>query len=160
THVLAHAQLGKDLGDLEGSRHASGDAPVRRPGRDVVLVEHDRAGRGREKSADHVEESRLAGAVRPDHGAQLAGLDRHRDLIDGDQAAEVARYVLHAQEAHDATFLLMMPITPRGKKVTTSTKNRPMNDIQFCVWLDTSSCTTTKIAAPRRGPQNPPMPPS
>ena len=31
----------------------------------------------------------------------------------------------------------MMPSTPRGKNSTTSTKNRPMNDIQFSVWLET-----------------------
>ena len=47
------------------------------------------------------------------------------------------RDVLDLQQAHDAAFRRMMPSTPRGKNSTTSTKNRPMNDIQFSVWLET-----------------------
>ena len=40
------------------------------------------------------------------------------------------------KQAHDAAFRRMMPSTPRGKNSTISTKNRPMNDIQFSVWLE------------------------
>ena len=42
-----------------------------------------------------------------------------------------------SQQAHGAALRRMMPSTPRGKNSTTSTKNRPMNDIQFSVWLET-----------------------
>ena len=90
----------------------------------------------REKAADQVEEGGLAGAVRADDRAQLAGLDRHRHVVDGDQAAEMLGDVLDPQQAHDVTLRRMMPSTPRGKNSTTSTKNRPMNDIQFSVWLE------------------------
>ncbi len=45
--------------------------------------------------------------------------------------------VFDFQEAHDATLRRIMPRTPRGKNSTTSTKNSPMNDIQFSVWLET-----------------------
>ena len=91
---------------------------------------------GVEKSADQIEEGGLAGAVGADHRAQLAGLDRHRDVVDGDQAAEMARDVLDLEQAHDVALRRMMPSTPRGKNSTTSTKNSPMNDIQFSVWLE------------------------
>ena len=40
------------------------------------------------------------------------------------------------KQAHDADLRRMMPSTPRGKNSTISTKNRPMNDIQFSVWLE------------------------
>ena len=62
-----------------------------------------------------VEERGLAGAVRPDHRAQFAGLDRHRHVVDGDQAAEMLGDVFDLQQAHDATFRRIMPSTPRGK---------------------------------------------
>ena len=91
----------------------------------------------REKAADQVEEGGLAGAVGADHRAQLARLDRHRHVVDGDQAAEMLRDVLDPQQAHDVAFRRMMPSTPRGKNSTISTKNRPMKDIQFSVWLET-----------------------
>ena len=49
--VLGDAQLGKDLGDLEGSRHAARDPPLRRKRRDVPPVEQDapRASAGRSR---------------------------------------------------------------------------------------------------------------
>ena len=46
------------------------------------------------------------------------------------------RDVLDLEQAHGAVFRLMMPSTPRGKNSTISTKNRPMKDIQFSVWLE------------------------
>ena len=47
-----------------------------------------------------------------------------------------------------------------GKNTTTSTKNKPISDIQLSVKLESLSCSTTKIAAPSSGPQNERMPPS
>ena len=134
--ILAHRELGKDLGDLKGARDAAPDAPRRQQIRDVLAVEQDAAGGRGQKSADQIEEGGLAGAVGADHRAQLAGLDGHRDVVDGDQAAEVARDVLDLEQAHGAALRWMMPSTPRGKNSTTSTKNRPMNDIQFAVSLE------------------------
>ena len=58
----------------------------------------------REKAADQVEEGGLARAVRSDHRAQLARLDRHRHVVDGDQAAEMLRDVLHRQQTHVVAF--------------------------------------------------------
>ncbi len=129
-------QLGEDFGDLERAGHAAPHPARRQKLRDVFAVEHDAAeGRG-EKAADQIEEGGLAGAVGADDGAQFARLDRHRHVVDGDQTAEMLRDVLNPQQAHDVAFRRMMPSTPRGKNSTISTKNRPMNDIQFSVRLD------------------------
>ncbi len=102
----------------------------------VLAVENDAAGRRPEKSGDQVEERCLAGAVGADHGAQFARLDIHRHVADGDQAAEMLGDILDLQQTHVITFRRMMPSTPRGKNSTTRTKKRPMNDIQFSVWLE------------------------
>ena len=135
--IVAHRQLGEHLGDLEGAGDAAPHPPRRQQPGDILAVEPDPARARRQKSADHVEKGGFAGAVRADHGAQLARLDRHRHRVDGDQAAEPARDGLDFEQAHRALFRPMMPSTPRGKNNTTSTKNRPMNDIQLAVWLDT-----------------------
>src|ERR1700724_599567 len=104
--------------------------------RDVLLVEQDTAGGRSEKYADQIEKGRLARTIGPDDRPQLAVLAGHRPVADGDQAAEVARNVLDLQQAHSAALRWTMPSTPRGKNSTTSTKNSPMNDIQFAVSLD------------------------
>ena len=98
-------QLGEDLGDLEGARHAelatrwcAGRSVMSRPSK------QDAARGRREEAADQIEEGGLAGAVGADHGAQLARLDRERDVVDGDQAAEGARDVLDLEQAHACTL--------------------------------------------------------
>ena len=102
----------------------------------ILALENDLAGGLREEAADQIEERGLAGAVRTDDGAQLALLDRHRHAVDGDQAAEMLRYIFDAQQAHDVALRLTRPSTPRGKNSTTSMKISPTNDIQFSVWLE------------------------
>ena len=57
-------------------------------------------------------------------------------LLTATRLPKCLRDVLDLQQAHDAALRRIMPSTPRGKNSTTSTKNRPMNDIQFSVWLD------------------------
>ena len=47
-------------------------------------------------AGDEVEHRRFAGAVGPDHGANLARLDGHVDVVDGDQRAEAADQPLHS----------------------------------------------------------------
>src|SRR5437879_2541864 len=71
-YVLDHGELWKNLGDLERAGDAKGDALMRGQRRYVASIERDRSGGRREKAADEVEKSGLAGAVRPDDGAQLA----------------------------------------------------------------------------------------
>ena len=134
--IFPDRQLRKHFGDLKGAGDAAPHPARRQQTGNVFAIENDLTGGLPEKAADQVEERRLAGAVRADHGAQFAGFDRHRDVVDGDQAAEMFRDVLDPQQAHVVAFRRMMPSTPRGKNSTISTKNRPTNDIQFSVWLE------------------------
>src|SRR5215469_5429762 len=157
--VLPHRQLGKDLRHLKRAGHAAPHAPRRQKIGDVLAIEDD-AARGRTKEpGDQVEKSSLAGTVRADNGAQFTRFDGHGNIVDGDEVAEMLRYRLDLQQTHDAALRLITP-TPRGKNSTTRTKNDPTNHIQFRVWLERLSCSTTKIVAPINDPQNERMPPS
>ena len=42
-----------------------------------------------------------------------------------------------SEQAHAAALPRKTPRMPRGKNLTTSTKTRPITDIQFSVWLET-----------------------
>ena len=90
-----------------------------------------------EKTADEIEECRLAGAVGADDRAQFAWLDRQRHVVDGDEIAEPFRGRVDLEQAHAFAPARSMPSTPRGKKRTTRTKTSPITDIQFSVWLET-----------------------
>jgi hypothetical protein len=88
--VFAHRQLRKHLRDLKSARNAAPDAARRQQPGDVLAVEQDTARCRREKAADQVEKCGLAGAIGADYRAQLTGLDRHRDVVDGGETAKVA----------------------------------------------------------------------
>src|SRR5206468_10254675 len=55
---------------------------------DPLAHEADRAGLGRERARDQVEERRLAGAVRADEPGDGARVDREIDAVDGAQIPE------------------------------------------------------------------------
>ena len=83
-----------------------------------------------------IEEGGLAGAVRPDHRAQLAELHRNETSLTARRlpkrlvtCSTRSRLIDHAFRSN--------PSTPSGKNSTISTKNRPMNDIQFWVSVET-----------------------
>ena len=85
--VLAHREAGEQLVDLV----ALGEPELADVGHvhagDVAALEHDRAGGRRHLAGQHLEEGRLAGAVRADDAAQLAVIDREIDVAVGDEAA-------------------------------------------------------------------------
>src|SRR5579875_3172334 len=85
--VVAHRQAREDLVDLE----ALGDAALADQGcaeaGDVLALELDRSGARRNDVREHVEEGRLARAVGPDDGADLAFAELERDVVDRSQAA-------------------------------------------------------------------------
>ena len=87
---------------------------------------------GLKKPLIKIKECGLARAVRTDQRAQFALFDRHRNIVDRHQAAEMLRHIFYFKHAHD-NFLRTMPSTPRGKNNTISTKSIPMKNIQFCV---------------------------
>ena len=135
--VLQHGKPAEQLIDLESPR----DAPPRPPGlrepRDVLAVEQHPAGRGSERAVDQIDESGLAGAVRPDQrppGATLQGeIYVARDL----ERAEVAIEVLHLERGRGHGFLLKyrlassaIPSSPRRANNTVSTSRRPMPNCQ------------------------------
>ena len=121
--VLAHADLGERLGDLEGAHHAGGADPVRRQAGDVLAVEGDAAGIGRLEAGDGGEQRRLAGAVGPDQADDLALPHVERGLVDGLQAAERLGELAHLK--HGAAFVRNRPISPSGRRATISTSMMP-----------------------------------
>ena len=135
-HVLPHAQLRKDLGDLEGARHAELDPRVRRHSGDVAPVEYHAACGRREQATDEIEERGLAGAVRADHRPQFSLRHRKRDVADGREPAEMLGSGDDFQQHHAWTLRRMAPSSPRGKNSTTNTNSSPMNDIQLTVMLE------------------------
>src|SRR5262249_5834940 len=66
---------------------------MRRSVDDRAAVEQDVAPVWCIEAADTVEESRLAGAVRPYQAEDLARLDRERDAVERDDAAEAERHI-------------------------------------------------------------------
>ena len=71
---------------------------------DVGAVEAHAAFGGLHDAGDHVEERRLAGAVRPDHAQHLAGCDLELDIVEDARAADPEADVLegeHRVVGHD-----------------------------------------------------------
>jgi hypothetical protein len=64
---------------------------VGRGARDIASVKVDRPGLGGVEAADAVEDGSLARPVRPNQADDLAVLDRQREVLHGDQAAEAHR---------------------------------------------------------------------
>ena len=81
-HIVEHAHRAEQLRGLVGAGDAGArHLPGRRSGK-LVVAQADAAGVRPVEAADHVEHGGLAGAVRPDHAGDVAGL--------GDKATPVA----------------------------------------------------------------------
>ena len=99
-HVLEHG-LGREQREvLEGAADAQAGDAVRRHGQERRAVEGDRARGRRVEPAHAVEERGLPGAVRSDEPHDLARLDVEGHAVEGDDAAESHRDVLHAEDGH------------------------------------------------------------
>ena len=59
-----------------------------RQARAIAFANDDRADLRPLESGQHIDQRRLAGAVRSDQAENFAALQRDADLIDGDEAAE------------------------------------------------------------------------
>src|SRR5207248_10231272 len=134
-HVLAGAQLRKEVGDLKGAPQPRLRDGVRRPPAHLAALEVNPAARGPETAAQQVEEGRLAGPVRPDDGPQFAGLYRQGDVLQGDQATEGAAQALGLDGTHGASRRQdrNSPPIPPGTNSTTSTNSAPKYSIQCSV---------------------------
>ena len=84
---LQHGQLGEDLDELEAPGEPEPRQPYGAGTPDVVPLEAHRAGAWLYEAREHVDQGRLAGAVRADDRDELAGLDAERHAVEG---AEVA----------------------------------------------------------------------
>src|SRR5690242_6325853 len=86
-HVLEHGHATERLWDLERPREAKAAAPRRRQARDVAPREDDASRIGRDGAGHDAEQSRLAGAVRPDDAERLAFVEHEVDAVrDHDRA--------------------------------------------------------------------------
>src|SRR5262249_47475606 len=88
-HVLERGETAEDARDLKGASHPAPAEIVRRQSTDVRAFELDLTGIVREVAGDQVEERRLAGAVRTDDRAQVAGRHSEVHAVHGADAAEV-----------------------------------------------------------------------
>src|SRR5439155_7936595 len=96
-------------------------------------VEHDRPGIGSELAVEHVEQRRLACAVRPDDGDFLAGIDREREFTQGMHAAvgfaktidDQDRRLAHVGCRPLTPMRCTMPARPSGKKSTSAITTAP-----------------------------------
>ena len=132
--IFEDGEVAEDLGDLEGADDAEPGTLLRREPVDAGALEPDRAAARRREAGDEMEERGLAGAVRTDHGMELARADLERDTVDRPDAAEVLRDLIETQQAHVGFGRrCRYPSSPRGKSSTTTTKIRPMKLIQFTV---------------------------
>jgi hypothetical protein len=85
---------------LEGAGNAKARQRMRRELGEIPAVKKDLAGGWPEHCADQIEECRLAGAVRADQAANLAGFDLEAHIFDGGQAAEASNDI--EKRAHDS----------------------------------------------------------
>jgi hypothetical protein len=87
-HVVEHRQLLEQGGLLEGAHQAERGDAAGAQARDVPPLEQHPPRRRRIEAADDVEGRGLAGAVRADQAADLARLDREREVVHRREAAE------------------------------------------------------------------------
>src|SRR5205823_4772759 len=88
-HVLERRHLREEADVLKGAADTELRDCVRRLAGDVDAVEEDPARRGAVEAGEHVEERRLAGAVRADQADDRALGDREVEVVDREQAAEL-----------------------------------------------------------------------
>ena len=108
-HVLVRRQQREDVRDLERAADPGLRTPVRRLLGDVDPVELDGAARRPAQAGDEVEERRLPGPVRADHGKELTIEDLELDIGDDRCAADVESELPRGEDwgcshAYEATF--------------------------------------------------------
>src|SRR5262249_57672506 len=95
-------EMSEGVEEVEGGRHAELADPVRRPSGDVLSVDQDATFLRGVEAGDHVEERRLAGAVRADDPDDLGRRHGYADLLDGREAAESLGDRVKLQHGDDA----------------------------------------------------------
>src|ERR1019366_7702613 len=98
--VLAGGEAAEGLQLLEGSGYPHAGPLVGALARDVDAVEKNSSGGRILESGDHIEQSRLAGAVGPDQAGDQARLYFQGGLGEGHHAAEADRNLISRQQRH------------------------------------------------------------
>ncbi len=96
--VLARGHVVEEANVLERAADAPLGDRVRRLARHVLAAELDLPGGRLVDAGEHVEERRLAGAVRADQAGDRAFGDREVDVVDGDEPAELLPEVLRSEQ--------------------------------------------------------------
>src|SRR6266496_4162795 len=97
-HVLTDGEAREDPGELEGPADAEAEDTLRRPVGDWPPVQVHLAAVHPFVASDHVEQRRLAGAVRPDEARHRALLELDRAAVERPHAAKRLQHVLGAQQ--------------------------------------------------------------
>ena len=98
--VLGDRHAFEELYELESAHQSHRGDPVLPQMGDVLAGEFDRSRRGRKEARHHVEEGRLAGAVRADDGEQTAFRDFQTDVAVGRQSGEPLGQIAHREQRH------------------------------------------------------------
>ena len=167
-HVLDDGHLAEEPDVLERPRHAAGGHAIGPPARDVVALEHEAPGARRQHAGDQVEERRLAGAVRPDHRVDGAGLDDSVDVGHGGEPAERLRQSLDGEHAYAFAARADCresggrgrPISPHGRQIIMATSSVPKKVMRHSWITRSTSGSSVTATAPATAPQKLPMPPS
>src|SRR5262249_11304979 len=164
-HVFDDRHRSERGGDLERASDAEAPDLARPEAGEILLLEPDLAGVRRELAVDHVEAGRFAGAVRADHGQELAAPDREAHVVDGAHAAEgfgqrADRQLAHVGVFRRGTSRAKPPTMPPGKARTSSRMMTPRSARQYSVCRMIVSCSSANTEAPTIGPVRFWMPPS
>jgi hypothetical protein len=127
--VLADGHVEEQAQRLEGARDSLACDQVRLEAGDALAREDDVALRRLVDAGDEVEERRLAGAVRADHGDDLALVDVEVEPGDDLQAAEGHRHLPELQEllrcGHQMISTRFSPSRPCGRAIIVATRIAP-----------------------------------
>src|SRR4029079_16717702 len=96
--ILQHGHVGYQFDVLEGPGNAELDDFLRRRVVDLGAEHGDRAAARGQDAGNEVEGRALAGAVGTDQGDDLARPDIERDVVDGDDAAELFSRLVDLQQ--------------------------------------------------------------
>jgi hypothetical protein len=104
-HVLEHGQPGEQADALQRARDAELAELARPEPAQLLVTPGDAAGRRADEAARHVEQRRLAGAVRADEAVHLTGLHRERDVTQRGHAPEGDADPAHLEPCGGRSFL-------------------------------------------------------
>ena len=134
--VFQHGEVAKQLVDLEGAGDAAARAGRLRQRGDLLAVEQHVAGRGPHPAGDQIDESRLAGAVRPDQRVPGAARQGEIDVVGDLDGAEILSQVANCRSAGGGhgcappataagARLRSLANVPRRTTSTTTISNKP-----------------------------------